>query len=156
MKENKLSAKANRKYWSISRYCSWKPFVKYIIPYPYWSMPFVFHQLILCSGRFNFEHTHTQIKRKKDHLWASAKWAAWVLQDPHASAVPAGERGQDHLAGWPPALAALWQSDQREHPVLFLSVHAYCICMHRVRYENQQNTLQTHNPWKRGIGYIQK
>lgn len=30
-----------------------------------------------------------------------------------ASAVPAGEPGQDHLAGCPPpALAALWQSDR--------------------------------------------
>lgn len=84
MKENKLSAKANRKYWSIFRYCSWKSFVKRIFSYPYWSASFVFYQLILCSGKFNLEHREGKKKTNKNqnHTCTSTKLALWSIQVP--------------------------------------------------------------------------
>lgn len=70
------------KYWAIFRYCSWKSFVKCIFSYPYWSVSFVFYQLILCSGKFNFEHRKGKQNNKQPHTCTSTKLALWSIQVP--------------------------------------------------------------------------
>lgn len=119
MKENKLSAKANRKYWSIFRYCSWKSFVKRIFSYPYWSASFVFYQLILCSGKFNLEHREGKKKNQqkpKPHMHINkigtmkysgpAKtqlgWESCVPTSPTAQE-GSGQHRHPRTAGSPPA-----------------------------------------------------